>query len=446
VAARASGGHGGSILAFLAGLALGLAPGALGGPPLGADASSAQPGYEASGAMDGTRFTSSPGQAWRGQAGATDWWWQVDFGKPRRVGAILQIQGSHAFVFTNAPARYVWLASSDGRAWARLNETAVADESRLFRLHRLRAVQAARYLRLRIDAAAGSYPTLREVEFYADRQAVVKFPDWVVVVNTTEDPRLPGGGQDFIPLAQSCAGWGQLQAQQVWLTGFTESFLAVEPRPLCAFLSGNSKPWCKVNRELWRGTQSVLQNKRLPMWASCGGWQGLALLSQYGVDRPWDCPHCRDPHDPKTPIYTHIGCAGGHPCGDSSACESERGVFTVRQVGNDPVFAGLREDFSVVEYHCGQIEWPPVGWELIATAGPGAKTKTQCLRLNRSCIYGAQFHIEMDGTPENSRRIMGNFLTLAKRWGGHPPPRKTTDHRAASSGNLPRFTALGANS
>lgn len=425
VTASTTGGHRGSILALLASLTIGLASGALGGPPLGTDASSAQPGYEASGAMDGTRFTSSPGQAWRGEAGATHWWWQVDFGKPRRIGAILQIQGSHAFVFTNAPTSYVWLVSSDGRSWTRVNETAVADESRLFRLHRLRAVQAARYLRLQIDATAGSYPTLREVEVYADRQAAIRFPDWVVVVSTTEDPRLPGGGQEFIPLAQSCAGWGQLQAQQVWLTGFTESFLAIEPRPLCAFLSGNSTPWCKVNRELWRGTQNVLQSKLLPMWASCGGMQGLALLSEYGVDRPWDCPHCRDPQHPKTPIYTHIGhnCRG--ICGDNSACESERGVFTVRQVGNDPVFAGLREDFSVVEYHCGQIEWPPARWGLIATAGPGAKTMSQCLRLKRSCIYAAQFHIEWDGTPEDSRRIMANFLTLAQRWGGHHPTRKT---------------------
>ena len=66
-----------------------------------------------------------------------------------------------------------------------------------------------------------------------------------------------------------------------------------------------------------------------------------------------------------------------------------------------------------MESHCGQIEWPPQGWELIATCGDGGKTKTQCLRLKDHLVYAAQFHIEMDGTPESSRRIMENFLGLA---------------------------------
>jgi hypothetical protein len=34
-------------------------------------------------------------------------------------------------------------------------------------------------------------------------------------------------------------------------------------------------------------------------------------------------------------------------------------------------------------------------------------------------VYAAQFHIEMAGTPENSHRIMANFLALAKSWGGY---------------------------
>ena len=66
-----------------------------------------------------------------------------------------------------------------------------------------------------------------------------------------------------------------------------------------------------------------------------------------------------------------------------------------------------------MESHCGQIEWAPRGWELIATNGEGGKTKTQCLRLKDHLIYAAQFHIEMDGTPDSSRKIMSNFWTSA---------------------------------
>ena len=154
------------------------------------------------------------------------------------------------------------------------------------------------------------------------------------------------------------------------------------------------------------------------MWASCGGAQGLAILAETGADKPWDCPHCRDPKHPKTPIYTHIGHTAQRPCGDYSGCIFERGPYAVRTLEDDPVFANLPKEFRVMESHCGQIEWAPPGWKLIASAGEGTKTKTQCLRVNDAPIYAAQFHIEMAGTPEVSKQIMANFLKVAKGWSG----------------------------
>ncbi len=237
-----------------------------------------------------------------------------------------------------------------------------------------------------------------------------------MAVNTTHDIGLPGPGQEFIPLGRSCPGWENLQAQQVWVGNFNEEFVKVEPRPLCAFLSGNFKDWCEIDREPWRGTQQILRRGKLPMWASCGGAQGLAILAEVGVDKSWDCPHCRDSKNPKVPIYTHIGHTGQRPCGDYSACVFERGPHRVRKTRNDEVFHGLPSEFEVMESHCGQIEWPPTGWELIATAGIGTVTKTQCLRVKGRPIYAAQFHIEMRGTPDASQRIMSNFLKQAKQW------------------------------
>ena len=109
------------------------------------------------------------------------------------------------------------------------------------------------------------------------------------------------------------------------------------------------------------------------------------------------------------------------PCGDYSGCIFERGPHWVKAVAEDPVFKDLPREFQVMESHCGQIEWPPKGWSLIATAGPDTKTKTQCIRMNGRPIYAAQFHIEMTGTPETSRQIMANFLGIAKAWGGYNP-------------------------
>jgi hypothetical protein len=353
---------------------------------------------------------------WRGKSGESNWWWEARFETTRRIGTILQIAGDHDFVLRHGPVHCVWLASEDGRTWVKLEETERDNETRTFRLHRLRKVQNVVALRLQMATPSGEAPVLREVQFFESPKARVAFPPWAIVVNTTHEKTLPGHGQEFIPLARSCAGWTNLQVQQICLETFDEEFLAAEPRPLCAFLSGNFKDWCEVDRGRWRGTAGVLRRKNLPMWASCGGAQGLAILAETGVNKAWDCPHCRDPRHPLLPIYTHIGHHSARPCGDYSGCIFERGPHEVAMVKADPAFAGLPSHFRVMESHCGQIEWAPKGWEFIATAGEGTRTKIQCLRLRGRPIYAAQFHIEMAGTPEVSRQIMGNFLEQARRW------------------------------
>jgi hypothetical protein len=158
----------------------------------------------------------------------------------------------------------------------------------------------------------------------------------------------------------------------------------------------------------------VLRGPAIPIWASCGGAQALAIISEHGVEKPWDCPHCRDPKEPKTPIYGHIGHTGRTKCGDYSQCIFERGPHQVRKVTNDPAFSTLESVFAVMQSHCGQIVYTPDGWELIAEGGPGAKTRVQCIRRKKAPIYAAQFHIEMEGTPDSSRIVMSNFLAQAQ--------------------------------
>jgi hypothetical protein len=371
--------------------------------------------------LDGDRFATKPESCWRGKPGERSWWWQVRFPAPRPVGAILQVNGDHESCLRNGPRRYIWQASLDGKSWDDLPETAVADERRSYRLHRLKRARQVRCLRLTIAEADGTFPTLREAEFFADPSAKVSFPEWAVLVNTTGEKKLPSYEQAFLKLAQSCKGWKGLTGQGVWLGNFNEAFVAAEPRPLCAFLTGNFIDWCQQKRTDWRGTQEVLRAGRLPMWAACGGAQGLAILAETGVDRPWDCPHCRDPKDPKLPIYTHIGHTARRPCGDYSGCVFERGPHNILQLADDPVFAGLPREFGTMESHCGQIAWAPRGWVRIATKGSGGLTPTQCIRVRDRFIYAAQFHIEMEGTPASSRVLMGNFLKLARQWGGYNP-------------------------
>jgi len=404
-------------------LALGLAarlPSAASVAPTTA-ASTALPGFGAGGVLSGNRFECGAGAAWKGDPAAAGWWWQVRFPEPRAVGALLQIQGDDPLRLRNAPRKYVWQGSLDGKNWRDLKETQTDRERRTFRIHRLKRAVQVQYLRLVVREAEGGFPTLRAAEFFAEPSARIDFPAWSVVVSTTTRYEPMGHGAEFIPLARQSPGWEGLQAQQVWLESFDEAFVAAEPRPLCAFLSGSFRDWCEVERAPWRGAQEILRRGRLPIWASCGGAQGLAILAETGVEREWDCPHCRDPKRPKLPIYTHVGHTARKPCGDYSACLFERGPTAILQAAHDPVFAGLPREFPAMESHCGQIEWAPRGWTLVAVGGKGARTRTQCLRVRDRPIYAAQFHIEMAGTPETSRRIMTSFLEAARAWGGYNP-------------------------
>ncbi|HWB11703.1 MAG TPA: discoidin domain-containing protein [Pirellulales bacterium] len=389
-------------------------------------ASSNQPGFTAAGGMDGDRFNPDAAHAWKGSTEAESWWWQCRWSEPREVGAILQVVGDDPMTLQNAPRRYVWQSSLDGQEWSDLEETVTATETRMFRLHRLKGPRRLQYLRLKIAAAAGDYPTLREVEVFDDPQVKVAFPNWIAAVATIdrrEWNEKNREGRSFIPLARGCPGWEKLQAQHLWLDSFDEAFVSAEPRPLCAFLSGNFSDFCQKERDVWRGTDEIVKSGRLPIWAACGGAQGLAILADTGIDKPWDCPHCRDPKNPKSPIYGHIGHTGAtlKKCGDYSDCLFERGKTRVLAIADDPVLAGLSREFEVMESHCGQIEYLPAGWVQIATKGAGGKTDIQCMRLKDRYVYAAQFHIELAGTPQNSRQIMANFLQLAKDWGGYNP-------------------------
>jgi hypothetical protein len=234
----------------------------------------------------------------------------------------------------------------------------------------------------------------------------------------------------------------------MWLGNFDESFLAAEPYPLCVFLSGSYLDWCQVPGDAFTGIQKVLYNQHIPMWGSCGGCQLMGILWENGIPKPtqcyttpgmmetWDCPHCRNPNSPKTPIYTHAGHTADAPfpipCGDYSWCTGEHGTYHILKVRSDAVFASLPSQFLAEESHIGQMAYVPAGWELVATyatgtSDPEPRTYMQCMRLTGSPIYAAQFHIEMYGAdtwPKSwpySQAIMTNFLDLAKQSGGYTP-------------------------
>jgi hypothetical protein len=379
-------------------------------------ASSTTDGSEAAGPLDDRRFDTSCGSLWKGRAGDGPWSWAILFDEPRPVGAILQIVGDDSEVAHDVPRDYVWQATEDGFTWHDLGETRRAADRRMFRVFRLARARTVRGLRLRVDATCGDAPALRSVELFEDADAPIPFPEWIAAVSTVEESDSLHEASPFVALARDCPDWGSVPAQRIWMGDVDADFAAAEPAPLCAFLTGNYNDWCQKDRAYWKGIEAILERGDVPIWASCGGAQGLAILAESGTDAPWDCPRCRDPEHPRLPIYTHIGHTGPSPCGQYERNIAERGPTKLRIRASDPVLEGLPDVFEAMESHVGQIAYPPRGWSLLVIDGPGAKTRQQLLRAGDRPIYAAQFHIEMAGTPESSRQIMANFLDLARRY------------------------------
>src|SRR6478609_1197792 len=101
----------------------------LGGPDLSAEvigesrASGSAAGSSPTGPLDGNRFSTDLKSLWK--CSAASGYWQCTFTEPRRIGAILQINGDHPELLQNAPRNYTWHMSNDGEVWRPLLETVV---------------------------------------------------------------------------------------------------------------------------------------------------------------------------------------------------------------------------------------------------------------------------------------------------------------------------------
>jgi len=407
-------------------------------------ASSVDEGFSAMGAIDGDRVSVAPASLWKGKPGEQSWWWQIRFAEPRRVGSILQVHSDRERAMHNGPEDYVWQFSQDGIVWETWSETEIKHERRLFRIHRLHQARQVRCVRLLVRKSYQEAPALREVEFYPESDSAIPFPDWIMIIHTEPKVTVPPEAPHlFVNLIRECAEWKHCLFQQIPYVQVDKEFVAAEPRPLCALLTGSTTEWCQVKPETWRGFEEVLKEGQLPIWGACGGAQVMAILWEHGTNHPWDCPRCRDPNHPLSPVYTHIGHTGEAPCGDYSKNIGERGKYRVRIVARDPVFEGVPELFETMEAHYGQIDYVPQGWVHIVTKGPEGLTENQCLRIADRYIYAAQFHIELPGTPEPSQRIMSNFLRLAREWGGYNPnakpvpPPEPFDTSSTAEGEMP---------
>lgn len=90
----------------------------------------------------------------------------------------------------------------------------------------------------------------------------------------------------------------------------------------------------------------------------------------------------------------------------------EWGVYPVRVVHPDPLFAGLGEVIRVQEYHMDEVKELSLDLRLLASAD---SCRVQAYVHTRLPIYGTQFHPEQspEGYPDG-KQVLRNFFRLAR--------------------------------
>ncbi|MHC5037612.1 MAG: discoidin domain-containing protein [Planctomycetota bacterium] len=384
-------------------------------------ASSTWPGYPASGACDGHRYSRGKGHYWCGAKGEPSWGWEIEFPHPETVAKVLLVMGSRENVRRYAPTDYKWVCGDDGRTWKTIGGSEVTGETRLFRILRFDPPQTARFFRMIITATCDAAPALREVEMVAEPGEDLRPDPWFYSVNIDGSGKLPASAADFLPLARRCPGWETVRTQFIQVEDLREESLQAEPRPLCAFVGRSNLDWCQRKPETFRRLEKILKNRSLPLWGSGAGAQLLLILEAHGTQTPWVCPHCewsrkdRFKEAANPFIYGHIQCRGKPKCGEIP-CAWEKGSLEIVQVKPDPVFRYLPTKFQVAQTHYGEIRRLPENWMMIASKAAKGGTVNQLMRVNGRAIYAAQFHVESSG--RNGLVLVKNFLDFV----GHRAP------------------------
>jgi GMP synthase (glutamine-hydrolysing) len=174
----------------------------------------------------------------------------------------------------------------------------------------------------------------------------------------------------------------------------TERFENISPEhvkvlnPSHIFLSGQSHPWDRYNRESLAGVFHVIQNAAQPILGVCGGQQQIALA--YGAP---------------VGLIQRIAPGEGY-----EGALRERGYCRVDLQTENGIFQGLPQTVTVWESHCDEVKELPADFVSLATNSTSA---IQAMQHTSRPLFGVQFHPELfDEEHPHGRTILENFLKL----------------------------------
>lgn len=175
-----------------------------------------------------------------------------------------------------------------------------------------------------------------------------------------------------------------------------------ELAPVAIVYSGASTSFEEYDVRQTRAYRDVVLKSEVPQLGICGGHQLAAEI--YGARL--DIMRRTRPQDPdNNPGY--------HP-GEYK----EWGVYPVKVIRRDPLFAGLGTIIRVQQFHRSEVRRPPRDLVILASS---PACRIQAFRHRTRPFYGVQFHPEesSEAYPDGAR-VLRNFFTwaVARQGGG----------------------------
>lgn len=314
--------------------------------------------------------------------GAMTKWVEFDLGRPRLISRIWMLSALDGP--DNWLKDFVWQKSTNGKNWSRISNADIQNNDTYRNIIDFKPAKA-RYLRLVIDGWHGYAPQLNEVIFYSPgRPEVPKVPNqkYVLVVGNQHN------GFTFSELASFIESTG-LGLKTVTVPRYEVSLDMLKKLrrpPVAVVLSGNNADYPNQPMFEYNGEFEIIREGKVPILGICCGHQMLAAA--YG--------------------QTYIGSMGWS---DISSLRIEERLPLSRikvKKKDDPVFAGIPDEFTAPEVHGWSVLHVPEQYQVIADSG-----YVQAIKHRKKLIYGKQFHAEIRAGYNQGEPFIKNFLKLA---------------------------------
>jgi GMP synthase (glutamine-hydrolysing) len=174
--------------------------------------------------------------------------------------------------------------------------------------------------------------------------------------------------------------------------------------PQAIFITGFGYGWHTIAVPDLYAVNDLLHTTEVPVYAACGGHQLLG--------------YCFNKDLRKTPLLRNEpmrklrkGEPDYGPVSSGPGYYVATGFGEVEIVKRDPIFAGLKKRFRVLESHYCEVKRLPDSFELLATS---PECRIEMMKHEARPIYGAQFHAEQWAEPYlDGQTVMANFLRIA---------------------------------